>query len=650
MSLSAPGAANADYQAGLAAHRAGRLDEAVAHLRAAIRAEPSNPDYLGALAAALLAGGATEPAARCYIYLLEQDPNQADAHFGLATIREAQSDTAGAIASNWRGLRLRADDADGRISLARNLRLAGFPLAAEREEVRAHQTGAATPTTEHRRLQEAEAERQLSRALTLAGELADAEAALLRAGLFDHDSARDMPVLGDLLERQGRLDEAAAALRSGLAANPENAAAHTALGGILARLGALDDAEASLASALECAPGHAPAHLNLANIAMERGLAEDALGHLQHALNAEPDYVEAHNNRANLLLLQGRYAEGWDEYEWRRRMPKGAPPNLNIPDWQGQDLDGKHLYVLGEQAAGDAVMFATCLGELAAAGGPVSLHCEARINSLMQRAFPWLKVSDRLPDDRDPEIRAGYAICLGSLPRLYRRSESDFARSQPYLEADPAQTAEWRARYNALGDGLKIGFSWCGGKSHIQRRQRAMQLSDWMPLFRQEGALFVDLQYGDQDAARRALDARFGLTFYRPAEISHDPDMSAFAAQVKALDLVISIDNTTVHFAGALGVPVWTLVPPAPSWRWQTGREDSPWYPSMTLFRRATEEEWGAVLGRAGDALTARLSGAQGDVENLTGRQKLPIATRQTGKFLPPAAPVGAGENLETAR
>ena len=351
------------------------------------------------------------------------------------------------------------------------------------------------------------------------------------------------------------------------------------------------------------------------------------------------------NNRANILLLQGRYAEGWDEYEWRRRMPRGAPAELNIPDWRGQPLDSAPLYIIGEQAAGDAVMFATCLSDLADRGGPVSLHCETRITGLMRRAFPWLDVSDRLPDDSDPKLRGGHVICLGSLPGLFRRSEADFARSQPYLVAEPSQVAEWRARYRALGDGIKVGFTWSGGKSHIQQRQRAICLPDCMPLFCQPGAHFIDLQFGAHDAARTELRQHFGIAPYRPAEIAPDGDMESFAAQIKALDLVISIDNTTVHFAGALGVPVWTLVPPSPSWRWQIERRDSPWYPSMELFRRAIGESWGAVLERIGEALAAHISGAERDGENSTDRQIFPGATPCGGNLLPPVATACVANN-----
>jgi tetratricopeptide (TPR) repeat protein len=638
MSLRTPAGGDPNYVAGLAAHRAGRYDEAVVHFRAALRADPSHPDHLLALGEALLASGATGPAGRCYLYLIEQDPAHADAHFGLAKVREAEGDAMGAIAGLWHGLKLDADNTEARDRFSRLLHATGYPRAAMHEENRA----LAKPAGESRR-DVAEATRQLSAALAACGEYADAEDALLRAALFAPDLAADLPVLGDLLERQGRLAEAADALREGLAEEPRNFAALTALGGILARLGDLDEAEDVLARALELAPGHGPALLNLANIAMERGRSERALGHLDSAIAAVPDYVEAHNNRANLLLLLGRYAEGWDEYEWRRRMPRGAPPSLNIPDWQGEPLAGSRLHVIGEQAAGDAIMFATCLGELAGAGGPVSLHCEARLGGLMRRAFPWLEVSDRLPDDSQASVRAGYAICLGSLPGLLRRAEEDFARSNPYLVADPAAAAAWRARYDALGPGLKVGFSWSGGKSHIQKRQRAMELADWLPLFRQKDACFVDLQYGDHDAARAALAARHGVSLYRPAEIAAGGDMDDFAAQVAALDLVISIDNTTVHVAGALGVPCWTLVPPSPSWRWQTGRTDSPWYPDMILFRRAANEAWGDVLARAAEALAAK-------AENSTGRQILPPATRTSRQFLPGDASADLSANLGIAR
>lgn len=639
------------YALGRAAYQAGRLDAALIHLRTAATAEPANNEYVGALAKALFAAGMMDQAAHCYTHILAQAPHLAEAHFSLGQTRAAQCNPTAAIASLWQALRLSPEYTEARLTFAGVLRSCGHQLAAHREDQRAvGDSGQSGIEINDLRRAEAEASRQLGQALAAANQFEDAEAEILRAVIFDPDNPQDLLALSSLYEQQERLGEAAGALRMALAMDDSNAACHTALGGILARTGELDAAQKSLEHALELMPGTVEARLNLANINMERGEQDLALRQLERAIETRPDYVQAHNNRANILLLQGRYAEGWDEYEWRRRMPRGAPAKLRIADWHGQALGGKHLYIIGEQAAGDVIMFASCLGELAELDGPVSLHCEARINSLMRRAFPWLNVSDRLPDDSNASVRAGYSIPIGSLPRLLRRDPADFERAEPYLLAPPPLVSEWRARYAALGDGIKIGFSWNGGKSHIQRRQRGMSLLDWAPILGQSGAQFIDLQYGDHDAVRNEFQRRTGLRAYRPGEIAPAGDMEDFAAQIKALDLVISIDNTTVHFAGALDVPVWTFVPASPSWRWQSERLDSPWYPSMTLFRQTGNEPWQSVLARAADTLTQHIKHPVDGMEDSTGRQILPLKGPQNRHILPPTPALQSAGTIGNAQ
>lgn len=432
-----------------------------------------------------------------------------------------------------------------------------------------------------------------------------------RAITLLRDAARHAPsnptvhaVLGAAHASADQPERAVTSFERALAIDAQYAEAWGGLGAALAVLGRHEDAARALQRATTVKPDLVDAHKNLANVLLELGRYQEALAAYDRALEIRPDFVEARFNRANLLLMLGRFRDGWREYEWRKRMPRNAPRAVPLPNWRGEPLGARALHVIGEQAAGDAVMFGTCLPELKGVDGPVWLHCEQRLVDLLARSLPWARVTNALPT----ETANACTVALGSLPGLFRNEENDFARSRPYLKADPAATARWRARFDALGAGLKVGFSWRGGKSHVQRRQRTMDLASWRPVLETAGARFIDLQYGEHDDERAVVKERHGLTPFRPAEVEATSDLDGFAAQVAALDLVISIDNTTVHFAGALGVPVWTLIPRAPSWRWFLERDDSPWYPTMRLIRQGDDEQWDSVLVRTAGALSDHLA------------------------------------------
>ncbi|MCH7782306.1 methyltransferase domain-containing protein [candidate division KSB1 bacterium] len=189
------------------------------------------------------------------------------------------------------------------------------------------------------------------------------------------------------------------------------------------------------------------------------------------------------------------------------------------------------------------------------------------------------------------------------MPRYCRRDLSDFPHRRRFLVADKVRIAEWKARLATLGDGLKVGISWQGGNKPAIRKSRSTTLDQWMPLLKMPGIDFVNLQYGDCTQELEELRNESDVTISHWEESDPLQDLDGFAAQISALDLVISIDNSTVHMAGALGVPVWTLLPVSPNWRWMLERDDSPWYPSMRLFRQTEPMEWESVFARVADEL-----------------------------------------------
>jgi hypothetical protein len=219
----------------------------------------------------------------------------------------------------------------------------------------------------------------------------------------------------------------------------------------------------------------------------------------------------------------------------------------------------------------------------------------------------------------------GVSTPLGSLPRLFRAKEADFACNRRFLVADAASVACWRARFGEFGASLVVGVSWRGGTDIVNKRQRTLALEDWLPLLRLPGVALVDLQYGAHDEELNAVLAAHGVAPHHFPEVDPLRDLDGFAAQVAALDLVVSICNTTVHVSGGLGVPTLLLAPRAPNWRWLLGRPDCLWFPSVRLIRQGKDEPWSAVLERAAEEVSRLLPSHSSP----TSRQFLPAISVQ---------------------
>lgn len=403
--------------------------------------------------------------------------------------------------------------------------------------------------------------------------------------------------LGLVLCRQKKFDEAETLLRKALIRSPNQPQLHATLGSVLSETGRVRDALAHLSEAVRLDPGYGEAHSNLGNVLRDLGCIEDAFAAYDKAIELVPDNPHAHVNRGVALLLTGDYGRGWHEYEWRLKTPEARDVADLASPWQGEALQGKTILVYTEQGVGDVVMFASILPDLVKTGARVILAANPRLVPLLRRGFPEIEVHD-LPDVGSVEAGEGadHAVSIASLPRYFRQAHTDFPATgaNRYLAPDPAAVERWRQRYAELGDGPAIGISWRGGVTVWDQRLRSTGLDDWQDLFATGGVTWINLQYGDRDAEIAAFEAKSGYKLHDwPDAIA---DLDDFAAQVDALDLVISMSNSTVHFAGALAKPVWTLVPFVPAWRWGLDGDSCPWYPSMRLVRQTEGQPWREVL------------------------------------------------------
>lgn len=399
--------------------------------------------------------------------------------------------------------------------------------------------------------------------------------------------------LAEMLCAQGQVAAAKTALQEGLALNPGQADLWNNLGNAHHSLGELDEAEACLLRALERAPENPAFRRNLGAVYLAAGNHNAASEALQWALEHAPGDAEAHCLRAFSRLASGDFSGGWDDYSWRWKSEVQEPRRpFPQPLWDGSGLAGRSIVVWGEQGIGDEIMYASVLPDVLGLARRVAVECAPRLVPLFRRSFPAALIRGRyLPPDGallapDWDLQ----VPLADLARYFRRQPADFGTPSPFLKCNQAQRDRIRARYRALACGKRlIGVAW---KSQAGRTGagRSLTAADLDPVLNLPDAFFVNLQYGDVTAEMRDSEARCGGQLYVDPEIDQMHDMDGFASQVAALDLVVSAANTTVHVAGALGVTTKVLIPGVADWRWMRDRTDSPWYPSIELYRKAARQ------------------------------------------------------------
>lgn len=367
----------------------------------------------------------------------------------------------------------------------------------------------------------------------------------------------------------------------------------------------------SYEKALAINPDYVEVHNNMGVALRKLEDFDNAGACYRHAIALNPDYAQARLNLSHLQLLMDDYENGWKGYHWRWKVDEFTSPNrtLERPLWQGEPIDGKRLLVWPEQGIGDEVLFAGMIPDLIERGAEIVLESDKRLTPLFSRSFPSVTCiarddpasQDSLPGEID------FHIPLGGLGRYLRPALDDFPEPKPYLVAAQEQKSLLRSRYQASDQGPLIGIAWRSGSPN-EGEQRSLTLADLLPLLKNPSATFIDLQYGGTGEERLAFTKETGIEIIHDDKIDQKADLDAFVAQIAALDMVLSIDNSTVLIAGALGIPTWVLLPTVPYWSWGLEREDSPWFDSLRLFRQKQRGEWGSVIKRAAQELAATLS------------------------------------------
>jgi hypothetical protein len=395
------------------------------------------------------------------------------------------------------------------------------------------------------------------------------------------------------LAGQGKPAEAIPVYERLLQLTPNQAEAHNSLGAALHDADRLTEAASSYRESLRLKPGFVEAHNNLGLVLGELGRFDEAIAQFEEAVRLMPDYAEAHKNLGLANLTLGRFERGWREYEWRLRCADTTLQPLPQPIWNASDLTGRTILLRAEQALGDTLQFIRFAALVKKRGGRVLVECQPPLVSLLAGCAgidQLLAQGSVLPEF---DVQAG----LLSLPRILGTSFEGIPAEIPYLSADAGLVEHWR---NELGGvrAFKIGINWQGSVFHRRSRQRSIPLAQMLRLKDIKGVCLFSLQKGAGSEQLSILPHAAAIVDLGKSLDEPTAPFLDTAAVLMNLDLLVTSDTAIAHLAGALGVRVWVALPYCADWRWFLDREDSPWYPSMRVFRQKRFGDWPEVFDR----------------------------------------------------
>ena len=578
----------------------GQAKEALKAFDQAIAQAPVFPDAHVHRAQALRQMGRPEEALESYDKALELRPEDAASHCNRGNVLSDLERDAEAIEAYDRALALSPGEPIALVNRAAALH------ALERYE----EALAAYDALLDQQPDFAVAHCNRSRTLIALGDHEAAVAAADRALQIQPAYPQALANRGLALKALGRVEDALVAFDASLALQPSSSEGHRQRGLALQALGRFEAALTAFERALELEPEALETESYLGTTLRLLGRSDEALDHYAKELDKRSDDAVALFGRGVIRLQRGELEAGWRDYEarWRTADFQGKAPQVEAPLWAGEDLAGKRLLVHAEQGLGDCLQFVRYLRLIPAAGGEVSLWVKPRLMSVLRRALEGIRTLDAsAPVTGTFDFR----VPLMSLPRIFGTTLESIPAEVPYLAAEPSRVAAWR---DSLGPGgTKLCIAWQGNPLGQVDRGRSIPLRHFAPLAALPGVRLISLQTQHGLEQLEDLPPGMAVETLGPDFDAGDDAFLDAAAVMACSDLVVVSDSALAHLAGALARPTWLALKQTPDWRWLLDRDDSPWYPSLRLFRQSRDGDWEAVFAEMAEALTALVADKSSD-------------------------------------
>jgi tetratricopeptide (TPR) repeat protein len=577
-----------------AQHRAGKLAEAERVYNEILQIDQSHTGALGLLGALYIQLGQFGRAVTTLERALEADPSNPDTLNNLGCLWMRQNRPDAAKANFEKAVRAKPDYPQAHYNLGNVLRSQGKADDAIKQYETALRLQPQYP----------EALFQLGQTLREQGRLDDAIAVYEKALMQEPNHPRLLNHLGNLLREKGEPQGAIVRYDHALRLKPDYPEALVNYGTALHDVGKTDEAMEKYEDALRFAPHVPNVHINIGTLLHDLGRMQDAIARYDNALRFQPDNVDAHWNKAIAYLALGNYREGWQLYEsgLNFKGKRGKLP-FQAKRWDGRPFQDKRLLIWSEQGLGDSLQFIRYAKLCKARGGKVIVMCPPPLVRIL-KTNPFVDEVVTSAVDADFDFQAS----LMSLPYIFGTTLETIPADIPYLSVTKDAAEKWAKHFEGV-DGFKIGLVWAGSPregdalSALIDKRRSLNLSQLTPLLDTKGARFYSLQLGKPAAQIAELGLQDKITDFT-GDIA---DFMDTAAIIDCLGLVISVDTSVVHLAGAFGKPVWVLSRFDACWRWLQNRESNPWYPETRIFGQPKPGDWNSVIEKVRAALTQRV-------------------------------------------
>jgi tetratricopeptide (TPR) repeat protein len=401
-------------------------------------------------------------------------------------------------------------------------------------------------------------------------------------------------LLGTLAYQVGKYELAINLIKQAIHLNPHNANFYNNCGPSLRCQGRYTEAIACYKKTLELSPKHPEAYYNLGKTYAEAGEPEKAIEAYDRQLGMYPEHLSARWNRCLANLLLGNFVEGWRDYEirWEATPASLSKRKFSIPQWKGESLAGKKLFIYAEQGLGDTIQFIRYASLAAERGAYVYVQCQKELVRLIELVPGIQKV---ITENQEMPV-SDFQIPMMSLPFAFKTQIETIPQKFPYISVDTEEAMHWQTRlqnspsHDQSSTKMNVGIVWAGGPKHPNDAQRSLHIKQLAPLAEIEGVRWISLQKGEPSG--QILDAPFPILDWT----SELHDFKNTAALISELDAVIAVDTSVAHLAGALNKPVWLLLTYVPDFRWLMRRNDSPWYPNTRLFRQKSHRDWNSAI------------------------------------------------------